>query len=420
MMKRWLSYLTVLLVVPLVLTAGEKTYQAQPFDWPQWQGPDRTAVSKEAGLLSDWPAEGPPLVWKTLKLGGGYSTPSIAAGRVFGMSFRNDDEVVWALDEASGKELWSTTIAAANHNVGYGEGPRCTPTVDGELLYALGVSGDLVCLESATGKERWRKNLTRDFDGRMGSWAYSESPLVDGDRLIATPGGSTATLVALDKRTGGTLWKAQVPEGDGAAYASAIVGEVGGLRQVVQFLGQGVVGVGADDGRYLWRYNRPANGTANCSTPIFHDDCIFAASSYGAGGGLVRLWRSGNSVTASEVYSTRHMKNHHGGMVLVDGNLYGSDEGMLCCLEFASGRVRWEDHHPGKGSIAYADGRLYYRNESGSTVLVEANPERYVEHGRFEPPERSAHSAWPHPVIANGRLYLRDQDALLCYDVKRR
>jgi outer membrane protein assembly factor BamB len=420
MLKRWLSYLAVLLFVPLLLTAGEKTYQARPFDWPQWQGPDRTAVSRETGLLGDWPAEGPPLAWTAHKLGGGYSTPDVAAGRVFGMSFREDDEVVWALDETSGKELWSTTIAAANHNVGYGEGPRCTPTVDGDLLYTLGVSGDLVCLESATGKERWRKNLPRDFAGRMMSWGYSESPLVDGDKLIATPGGPSATLVALNKHTGETVWKARVPEGDGVAYASAIVAEVGGLRQYVQFLGRGVVGVAADDGRFLWRYNRPANGTANCSTPIFHDDRVFAASSYGAGGGLAQLAREGDTTSAREVYSTRHMKNHHGGMVLVDGHLYGSDEGMLCCLDFKSGRVLWEDRGPGKGSIAYADGRLYYRNEGGPMVLVEANPERYVEHGRFEPPERSAHNAWPHPVIANGRLYLRDQDVLLCYDVKRR
>jgi outer membrane protein assembly factor BamB len=389
-------------------------------DWPQWQGPDRTARSQETNLLKEWPRAGPPLVWKVQGLGGGYSTPSIAAGRVFGMGYKTEDEIVWCLEEANGKELWSARIAAANRGVGYGEGPRCTPTVDGELLYALGVSGDLVCLEAATGKARWHKNLPRDLGGRMMSgWGYSESPLVDGDQLIATPGGDQATLVALEKVSGEVMWKARVPEGDGAGYASVIVGELDGQRQYIQFLEGGVVGVAAADGKFLWRYDRPANRTANCSTPIYHDGCVFAASSYGAGGGMVKLTRSNGAIQATEVYATKHMKNHHGGLVLVDGYVYGSDEGLLTCLDFKTGKVMWNERRAGKGSIAYADGRLYYRNEGGPVILVEANPQAYVEHGRFDPPDRSGLMSWPHPVIANGKLYLRDQGVLLCYDVKR-
>ncbi|HLN26465.1 MAG TPA: PQQ-binding-like beta-propeller repeat protein, partial [Gemmataceae bacterium] len=279
---------------------------------------------------------------------------------------------------------------------------------------------DLVCLEVATGKTHWHKNLQRDFGGRMMSgWGYSESPLVDGDKLIVTPGGSKATLVALDKKNGDALWSAHVPQGDGAAYSSVIVGAVGSQREYIQFLGKGVVGVSAEDGKFLWRYDRPANGTANCSTPIFHDNAVFAASGYGTGGGLARLSLDGSQAKAQQVYFTQHMKNHHGGMVLVDGYVYGSDEGLLACIEFKTGKVMWEDRHPGKGSIAYADGHLYYRNEGGPVVLIKADPHKYVEKGRFNQPDRSGSSAWPHPVIANGRLYIHDQDVLLCYDVKK-
>src|SRR5260370_56127 len=228
----------------------------------------------------------------------------------------------------------------------------------------------------------------------MSGWGYSESPLVDGSKVLATPGGKKATLVALDKKTGETIWTAQVPQGDGAGYASIIAADVDGQRQYIQFLGGGVVGIAAADGKFLWRYNKPHNGTANCSTPIHHDNCVFAASSYGTGGGLVKLSRHGTETTAEEVYFTKHMKNHHGGMVLVDGYLYGSDEGLLTCLDFKTGKVMWEDRRPGKGSIAYADGHLYYRNEGGPIVLVEANPNKYGEQGRFLQPHRTVARAW--------------------------
>jgi outer membrane protein assembly factor BamB len=335
------------------------------------------------------------------------------------MSFRGNDEVVWALEEASGQELWHTTIGKATHDIGYDEGPRSTPTVDGDLLYALGAGGDLVCLEITQGAERWRKSLPHDFHGRMmSSWGYSESPLVDGDKLIVTPGGREATLVALDKKSGETIWKAQVPEGDGAGYASAIKAQADGKGQYVQFLGRGIVGIAADDGKFLWRYDAPANRTANCSTAIAEGDFVFAASGYSTGGGLVHLIAESGEVKPQEVFFTKHMKNQHGGMVLVDGYIYGSDEGSLTCLDFKTGKVMWAERRPGKGSIAYADGHLYYRNEGGPVVLVEANPNEYVECGRFEQSSRSGKATWPHPVIGNGKLYIRDQDTLWCYDVK--
>lgn len=419
MFKPWTWCVLSVLFASAVLAAPE--FKPQPFDWPQWQGPDRTTISRETGLLKTWPKEGPPLAWKVSGMGGGYCTPSVAAGRIVGMSYRGDDEVVWALDETNGKELWQTRIAAANRRVGYGDGSRCTPTVDGNVLYALGVSGDLVCLNVADGQEVWRKNLVKDFKGNVPGWGYSESPLVDGEKLIATPGGKQATLVALNKKNGETIWQAQVPQGDGAQYASVIAADVNGQRQYIQFLRGGVVGVAAADGKFLWRYNKPANGTANISTAIYFDQCVFGASGYGTGGGLVKLTPDGSMIKADEVYFTKDMKNHHGGMVLLDGFLYGANDGNeLVCLEFKTGTVKWRERKPGKGSIAFADGRLYYRNEGGSVVLVEAKSDGYVECGRFNQPERSKKPAWPHPVVANGKLYLLDQDTLFGYDVKQR
>jgi outer membrane protein assembly factor BamB len=322
---------------------------------------------------------------------------------------------VIALQEDTGKELWATRIGDR-----YGDGPQSTPTVDSDLVYALGPHGDLVCLAAATGKPRWRKNLPKDFGGHVGGWHYAESVLIDGDRLICTPGGKEATLLALDKKTGATVWKAKVPEGgDRAEYSSVVKAMVGGQKQYIQFLHRGVVGIKAADGAFLWRYDHPANDTANCSTPVYHDGRVFAASAYSQGGGLARLTRAGNKTTAKEVYFLTQMQNHHGGMVLVDGYLYGEGGGRLYCVDFKSGKVKWNEGRPGKGSVAYADGRLYYRSEGGPITLVEANPQKYVEHGRFEQPQRGSGPCWAHPVLANGKLYLRHGELLFCYDVKQ-
>ncbi|MBL8797901.1 MAG: PQQ-like beta-propeller repeat protein [Planctomycetia bacterium] len=390
-------------------------------DWPQWQGPDRTGISKETGLLKTWPKDGPPLAWKVKGLGGGYTTPSVAQGRIYGMSYKGNEEVVWALNEADGKELWNTKIAAKGQ-AGYNEGSRCSPTVDGDRVYVLGISSDVVCLDAASGKILWQKNLKKDYAGKMMSgWGYSESPLVDGDKLIVTPGGKDASLVALNKKDGELLWKAQVPQGDGAGYSSVIAADVQGTRQYIQFMGRGVVGIAAADGKFLWRYDKPHNTTANISTPIYHDGHVFAGSGYGTGGGLAKLTKQATGdFKADEVYFTKQMQNHHGGMVLVDGHIYGNNQGQLACINFLTGEVKWNERKPGKGSIAFADGHIYYRNEGGPIVLVEANPKEYVEKGRFTQPDRSGKSAWPHPVIANGKLYILDQDLLLCYDIKQK
>lgn len=426
-MKRYAAW-----CLALVLSSATAFAESpESFDWPQWQGPDRAAVSRERGLLQEWPKEGPPLAWKVQGLGGGYSAPSVAAGRIFGMSNRGNDEVVWALSETDGKTMWVTRLGPAfRQRMPQGrEGPGCTPAVDGERIYVLGLGGDLACLQVQDGKILWQHSLTRDFGGRAPNWSYRESPLVDGDKVICTPGGKDATLVALDKLTGKTIWKSQVPGSPGAAYASAIAIDFDGQREYVQLTARALVGVAAGDGKFLWRYDRPAARTGiNCSTPVYHDGLVFAAAAYGTGGGLVKLSKEANGgVKAEEVYFTKKMQNHHGGLILVDGCLYGAnggnEGGFLVCLDFKTGKVLWDERDSGKrrapkGSVAFADGRLYYRTENGTMLLIEPNPKQHIERGRFQQPDRSEAPAWPHPVLANGKLYLRDQGVLLCYHVR--
>ena len=414
----------------LLVTSAVFAESPETFDWPQWQGPDRNAVSKERGLLNEWPQAGPPLAWKINGLGGGDSAPAIAAGRIFGMSNRGDDEAVWALSETDGGTLWTARLGPAfrqGRRQGK-EGPGCTPTVDGELLYVLGMGGNLACLRAQDGKLVWQRSLPDDFGGSLPPWSYRESPLVDGDRVVCTPGGERATLAALDKLTGKTIWQCQVPGSPTAAYASAIAIDAAGQRQYVQLTQRTLVGVAAADGKFLWRYDRAATSNGiNCSTPVYHDGHVFAASAYGAGGGLVKLTKdAGGGVKAEEVYFTNKMQNHHGGMVVVDGCLYGANGGngggYLACLDFKTGDVLWDERRDGrrapKGSLALADGRLYYRTEDGTMLLIEPSAKQYVERGRFDQPDRSDKPAWSHPVLANGKLYLRDQDVLLCYNVK--
>ncbi len=423
-------------------------------DWPQWQGPDRNGISKERGLLKEWPKEGPPLAWKITGIGGGYSAPSVAAGRIFGMGNRGGDEVVWALSEEDGKAVWAARLgpAFAQQAPQGKEGPAATPTVDGERLYVEGLGGDVACLQVKDGKILWQRSLTRDFGGRVPTWSYRESPLVDGDKVIVTPGAADAMLVALDKLTGNTIWKSQLPGGSGdgpggsgdgprgpggrgggsgrsgAAYSSAIAFDFDGQRQYVQLTQRVLLGVAASDGKFLWRYDRISNGPGiNCSTPLYYNGQVFAATAYGTGGALLKLSReAGGGVKAEEVYVTRKMQNHHGGMILLDGCLYGAnggnEGGFLVCLDFQKGDVLWDEREDPerrapKGSVTMADDRLYYRTEKGVMLLIEPSSKQYLERGRFDQPNRSQQPAWSHPVIANGRLYLRDQDLLLCYDV---
>jgi outer membrane protein assembly factor BamB len=391
------------------------------FDWPQWQGPNRNAISSETGLLDTWPKGGPKQLWKITGLGAGYSSPSVAAGRIFTMGNKDKLEYVIALDERDGKQLWAFPVGQERSNGGGYPGPRCTPTIEGNRAYALGLNGDLVCIDITNGQSVWRRDLRKELAGSPGGWGYTESPLIDGENLIITPGGKKNTIVALKKVSGEVVWNAQVPEGDSAGYSSVIAANIHGTRQYVQFMQRGIVSVEAATGRFLWRYNGAANGTANISTPVAFENDVFSASAYGKGGGLAKITRDAGKWTATEAYFTQDMQNHHGGMVLINGYLYGSNGGKLACLEFKTGKVQWQSNIPGKGSVTAAEGKLYYRNESGKgkVFLIDATPEKFIERGQFEQPDRAKQNAWAHPVIANGRLYIADQDILLCYDVKK-
>ena len=340
---------------------------------------------------------------------------------VFTMGNYRKRELILAFDLQSGEPVWSADTGGSAYKQGRGNGPRGTPTIDGDKVYALGASGDLACVDLKTGNLLWSKNILQEFDADNISWGISESVLIDGDRLICTPGGQEASMVALDKRTGDVIWRASVPDNPSAAYASPIVVEVGGVRQYVNFTSSAVVGIRAGDGEFLWQNQSSANETANCSTSLFDNGHVFSASGYGTGGTLLKLTPNGKGIDAVEVYHTRDMKNQHGGMVIVDGYLYGSnDPGLLMCLELESGKVMWKSRSVGKGSIAYADGHLYLRSEEGPVALVEATPEGYREKSRFEQTRRSDWPAWAHPVVADGKLFLRDMNVLQCYDLTRR
>lgn len=399
-------------------------------DWPQWRGPDRTGVSKETGLLKQWPKEGPKLLWQLTDIGDGYSGPAVVGNRIYLMSNRGmDNEFVEARSAQDGKVIWTTRIG----NVGNPEQnpkypkARSTPTVDGNFIYALGSDGDLACLETKTGKIKWQKSLRKDFGGQPHEWAYAESPLVDGDVVVASPGGADATIVALNKKTGALIWKSAVPGGDQAGYASAIVMQGGGRKQYVQFLNKGLVGVDAKTGEFLWRYKEVVKGPAQAFTPVARDGYVYAGA-LGIGGGLIRLKPEGNGVATEQVYFERGLPSGFGGAVLIGNTLYGNDLGeqKVVAVDFATGKVAWKAESLGRASFAYADGLLYVHAWRGDVGLVEATPEGYREKGRFTPPNQPkpangapySDTAYAHPVIANGVLYIRDAESLWAYDVK--
>jgi outer membrane protein assembly factor BamB len=389
-------------------------------DWPGFRGPNRDGICSEKGLLKQWPKEGPKQLWKVAGLGIGNAAPSVVGNVLYTMGEKDDKEWVLALDVSrKGEEIWASPIGPIRNNGNGFPGPRSTPTIDGNRLYTMGIAGDIVCMELKRGKILWHRDAVKDFGGKQArlSWGYAESVLVDGPLVVCTPGGPKNTIVALNKNNGRPVWGS--PVGDPAAYASVIKVMVGKSKQYVNLTAKGVIGVAAKNGKFLWRYDAPASRVANCSTCIAWGDTVFAASAYGVGGGLVRIGRSGSGFSADEVYHTKKMQNHHGGMVLVDGYLYGcSDPGILTCLDYKTGKVKWADRSSGKCSVLWADGMLYCRSENGPISLVEATPQGFHLKGRFDQPDRSDRNSWPYLVIANGVMYVRDQDLLLAYDVR--
>jgi outer membrane protein assembly factor BamB len=399
-------------IVALTTTAA----LAAPADWPQWRGPERTGVSPETGLLQQWPTSGPPLLWTAQGLGGGYGSLAVSGDRIFVQGLRNRQSIVSAVSTSDGRSLWSKNLGPGGEN-DRGSGPRGTPTVDGDRLYVLTESGDLACLKH-DGTMVWQRNILREFGGRNIPWLISESPLVDGNRLIVSPGGPGAGLAALDKMTGATIWTSKELS-DAAAYASPIVADVQGVRTVMTYTADAGVGVRASDGKLMWRVPGAANNTANIATPVFFDNKVFYSAAYGTGGTLLGLRAENGEVRAQQIYLTRDMQNHHGGVVLVDGYLYGYNNAILTCLEFTTGKMMWRHRSVGKGALAAANGQLYIVAEDHVVGLVDATPAAYREKGRFAIKDFGA-PAWAHPVISNGRLYVRNQQTLTSYDIRAR
>jgi outer membrane protein assembly factor BamB len=409
MVPRFLLSASVL----LVLSATGRTA-----DWPQFRGPQRDNISTDSGLLKSWPKDGPRLEWSAKGLGGGYSSISVDGDRIYTLGNKGNKSFIVAMERDGGKIVWTGEIGSSGGYLG------CTPTVEGDHVYALGQEGDVVCLEKKDGKRLWHRNLLKEFGGRYGGWHYCESPLIDGDQVIVTPGGEEATIVALDKKTGETLWKCPIPtEHTEAGYSSVVIANVGGVKQYVQLFNGGVVGV-STDGRLLWCYEKLGNNTANIPTPVILKDQVLAVAGYGKGGALLQIRAKGKNAIAKEVYFKGDLTNKHGGIVVVGDYVYGDtdDSGHPYCIEVKTGKRMWKRERQGKGdgsaSVTYADGRLYFHYQNGYVALVEASPEGYKETGSFQVKTEGA--AWAHPVVVGGRFYLREGDTLYCYDVREK
>jgi outer membrane protein assembly factor BamB len=404
-------------------------------DWPQWQGPDRTNVSKETRLLKSWPEGGPRLVWTFAKAGVGYSAPAIVGDRFYTMGARGESEFLIVLDVRTGKELWAKPIGPTFtfKDNQWGDGPRSTPTIDGGRIYALGAQGELVCLDIDSGKILWQHNLYKDYDGwvmdnsgvpKVG-WGYCEGPLVDGDQVVVTPGGDKGLLIAFNKETGEEIWRSKDAKGK-APYSSIMPAEIGGVRLYIQAMDKGLVGIARKDGRLLWHYKKEFTDMA-INTPIVHDKQVFVTAGWNQGCYLIRPPSEDKKSEVVKVYEKKY-SNEEGGVVLVGEHLYGYfDNKGWVCLKFSDGEEVWSEKTKlGKGSLTFADGFLYCLSDAdGIVTLVAADPaQKWQEAGRFTLPQKSekrkpAARIWTHPVVSNGRLYLRDQELIFCYDVRK-
>jgi outer membrane protein assembly factor BamB len=395
-------------------------------DWPQWRGVNRDGKSVESGLLKIWPSGGLNLIWKTKNLGEGFAGVSIVGNRLYTMGGMSDSNVIMAINTEDGAVLWSTKFGVAGlvgseRSGNTFPGPRCTPTIDGDRIYGVDHHGELICVTAADGRIQWRRHFVDDFGGSVPRWGYSESPLVDGTRVVVTAGGSQGAIVALNKQTGEVIWRTE-DFTDDAHYSSIVLVEIDGVHQYVQLTMEHVVGILPEDGSVLWKASRVGR-VAVIPTPIVDGNYVYVTSGYNAGSHLFHVTSGNSRFSAEQVYAEGDMANHHGGVVKVGDYLYGySDKKGLACQNFMTGEIVWAEREKiRKGAVSFADGMLYFREErSGDMVLVEAIPTGYSEKGRFEQPDRSEEMAWPHPVIAHGRLYIRDQDNLFCYDVKAR
>ncbi|MCX8155366.1 MAG: PQQ-like beta-propeller repeat protein [Verrucomicrobiae bacterium] len=396
---------------------------AQAADWPQWRGPHRDGLSPDTGLLKEWPADGPPLAWKATGIGEGYGTVAIVGQRIYVQGDKGDKTYLHALNRADGKLLWSTPFGKSGAP-GWGgfAGPRCTPTVDGNLVFVVAQFGEIACLDAQSGKILWQKDYEKDFQGVRPEWGFAASPLVDGDRVVFAPGGKLGNIVALNKQNGELVWRSKDFQ-DEHHYASLIPVEIGGVRQYLQLTARSIAGLAAADGALLWRADR-RGATAVIPDPVYYDGHVYVTSGYGIGCNLFKITAAGGKFSAEQVWANKVMVNHHGGVVRLGEYVYGFSDGKgWTCQNFKTGEATWQEKEFGKGCLVYADGHLIIREErksKGLVALLEANPQTYKVKGKFTPPDQSGKENWPHPVVLDGRLYLRDQDVLLCYDVKAR
>jgi outer membrane protein assembly factor BamB len=416
------------LFLALALTALPVS-AAEP-DWPQFRGPKRDGVSPEKGLLKSWPADGPPVAWKAQGVGDGFSSVAVVGDKVVTMGDAGAACYVTAVSRKDGSKLWDAKVGKSGGGGGY-PGPRSTPTVDGDSVYAIGQHGDLVCVALVDGHERWRVNFAKDYKGSSGAWGFAESPLVDGDKLVCTPGGAEATMLALNKKTGKVVWKAFTPDGESAGYSSIMVSRAAGTKQYVTLTSNSVVSFAADTGKFLWRYGatdkRFADNTANIPTVVLFDDpdLLFASAGYGRGGALFQVLSAGGRFNAKEVYWKEELNNKHGGIVRIGEYLYGDedDRGRIWCAEAKTGNVMWtrKDSSEGGGSAAltYADGMLYVRYQNGWVALVSADPKAYRPVSTFRVPNGRG-NCWAHPVVVAKKLYVRERDLIWCYDVAQK
>jgi outer membrane protein assembly factor BamB len=396
-------------------------------DWPQWRGPHRDGLSPETGLLTRWPAAGPRLLYEMKGAGRGYSSLASVGGKVYTvgdtLSTETDEkEYLVCFNGETGKLIWKARLGEPfKHSNAQWESSRSTPTVDGEHVYILTGNGEVVCLEVAGGREVWRKSLPDDFGGKKGDgWGYSESILIEGDKVVCTPGGDT-TLLALDKLTGKTVWKSTLPEKPGAGHASIVLSDIGGTRVGVQTTAGFGLGFRVRDGKILWTVEN-FRSTAVIPTPIVRGDLVLLAAGYNFGGTLLRQAPEGDGVKVTTIYPpTKTLANKHGGLVLVGDYVYGDteDRGMPFCVEFLTGKEKWKKRGAGGSmSLISAEGLLYMHYANGTVVLAKASPEDYQVISSFKIPHSGDRPDWSHPIIADGKLFVRSEDSIRCYDIK--
>jgi outer membrane protein assembly factor BamB len=398
-------------------------------DWPQWRGPNRDNISHFTGISTNWDANPPALEWKIEGLGEGYASVSVVGDRLYTTGNVGNSQCIIAVDLGTKTVAWSTPLTDGVPKHDY-LGSRCTPTVDGDFIYVITSNGQISCVKTADGSPVWKKDFATEWSGKlMSNWGYSESPLIDGDYVLCTPGSPQAMIVCLDKLSGKTVWESEVADkgekgAPGAGYSTITISEGAGVKQYVQLIGRGLIGVRASDGKLLWRSNHIATSVADIPTPIVHGDYVFGSTGYGDGGSiLLKLVKTSDGVNAVEKYyrAPKLLQNQHGGMVLLDDFLYFGNahgQGFPVCVEMVAGKIEWggKNRGPGSGSAAITcvDRHLIFRYQSGEVALIEANPKEYILKGSFKP-EVQIKESWAHPVVAHGKLFLREQDTLMCY-----